>query len=264
MNKKICIILLVLVVLNGCGNTYNAEKMDINDYSNNTTQMGKTNVDVPLTITVNKEEYESLQQKNSDLETEKNTLKDKVTELENKIDNLEKRINEVSVDKNNENDVKETFEDKAMTEQKIFLSNVEELGTQGDDDFYCTFGTIEHYSNDNIGNYHNNGLIFIAKNKVQSILSKTYYNNGKYNTISGTVALTQETKDTESTAVFRIYGIKTDQSVEIVYTSKEFTNSIVPEQFNDIDISSYESIKVEVTFNDGYLTAIGLYDAYFN
>lgn len=202
------------------------------------------------------EYVQKLETENSNLKSENEKYISQIKELEKEIEEGTKKSSETGSTEHNE----VTAE---PSDQKKFLSNIEELGTQGDDDFYCTFGTMEYYSSDNIGNYHNNGLIFIAKNKNQSILSKTYYNNGKYNTINGTIALTQETKDTQSVAVFRIYGIKADQSIETLYTSKKITNSVVPEQFSDIDISPYEIIKVEVTFNDGDLAAIGLYDAYF-
>lgn len=268
MNRRLIVIIffVLITVLSGCGNTYQADKMNINDYSTSTMQNGKTNVDVPLTITVNKNEYENLQQENDDLEKENEDLKNQISELKESISQLEEKVNGLSSSGSDSNNTIENTDTKTSNTNEnnsiSYLSDIEDIGIQGEG-LYCFFDDFKNNSKDNIGEYHNNGLIFRAKNSVTDILSKSYYNNGKYKTISGTVALAQSTKDTKSTAILRIYGINNDQSIETVFTSKEFTTGIVPELFNDIDISQYESVKIEVTFNEGDPTAIGLYDAYF-
>lgn len=255
-----------ILIFCGCGDTYQANDISIKK----DTQIGHTpvNVGIEPNIEVNNnketiaEESEKSKDNSSLSDAKSIELENENKELKKQISDLQKQINRLEEKIGDKEDV-ENYDTTNESEEKIYyLSDIEDIGVQGDS-IYCTFLDFKNYSKDNIGEYHNNGLIFFAKNSNTDVLSKSFYNNGKYKTISGTIALAQATKDTSSTAILRIYGINSDQSITDVYTSKVFTNGITPDDFNNIDISTYECVKIEVTFNDGDPTAIGLYDSYF-
>lgn len=210
---------------------------------------------------INEEYTQKLESENNELQKANSDYLTQIDELKKQIEVLDGQVKKLTDTSNNSESTVESSTTES-SDSVYYLSDLEDIGIEGEN-FYCYFGEFKEFSKDNLGNYHNNGLIFFAKGMETNVLSKSYYNNGKYKTISGTVALSQVTKDTQSTATLRVYGIKDDQSIETIYTSKEFIAGVTPDDIGEKDISAYEIIKVEVTFIDGYSTAIGLYDAYF-
>lgn len=83
---------------------------------------------------------------------------------------------------------------------------------------------------DNTGFEHYHGCSFYE--------TAEFLLNGRYSTMSGTIALTEASKSTKSTGWYEIYG-----DGKLLYTSEKMTGGILPISFN-IEISNVNMLKI--------------------
>lgn len=256
------VVIIQMIFLQACGAP--VQITNINGDNNKNNSDGNTEMDSQKQYDIPDDEAEIsiLNEEIANLKSENNELKQSNKKLQEDVDQIKKLLD----DKNNipqeSNLHNEETDNKSST--IYYLSEIEELGTQGESPFCYFEKNFTEFAKDNTGTQHSNGLIFYG-HYVNS-LSKTYYNNGKYKSLGGTFGLTQAHKDAKLMATLKIYGIRSDNSSETVYTSIAISNSILPVSFKDLDISQYEIVKIETYFDDsngGDYTAVGLYDSYF-
>lgn len=111
-------------------------------------------------------------------------------------------------------------------------------------DVFNTTGSVyEGDSKDNTGKEHSHSM-YLTEGEASYLLE------GKYNTISGSIAISYEDRNVNEEYWYEIYGDE-----KLLYTSKHHTGGAFPEDFS-IDISNVNVLKIRVSeevYNSGKL-----------
>ncbi len=97
---------------------------------------------------------------------------------------------------------------------------------------------LDDHTEDNLGNQYSHSLYLTSGQADPASTSITFYLNGNYTSFSGICALPMESRSTNGTEYFEVYGDST-----LLYTSPTMTGSSLPQNF-EIDISNYTYLKI--------------------
>ena len=188
-------------------------------------------------------------------------LKDIIQEnikLNEQIDDLEGANRELTIQNDKLNEQIDNWEETKnidQSNQKADMKNVNLLEgayfNQSESNSFWGFTDVDG-GKDNAGVVHGKGFIYVGN--YYHVGYRTYRINGLYETITGTIAIPFEKRDTTGKCSVRIL----DEDDSILYSGKEITGGVDPQEF-DIDVTGIDKIKFEFIITEGSME-VGVYD----
>lgn len=183
----------------------------------------------------------SLSVENNSLKEENDDLRAKNSELIEQIENMESAV--VAED----NREKDDTESVNLLEMTYF--------DQSDSNTFRGFKDVDG-GKDNAEVIHGKGFIYIGDHYY--VGHRTYKLNGLYETVTGTIALPFDERDTKAKCTVRIL----DEKENVLYSGEEITGGVDPQKF-EIDVNGVDEIKFEFITTEGTIQ-VGVYDVRAN